>query len=477
MTEVDNEFLYEMDELMNEGRFQEVIDRISELDEDEMTNELYIMLAHSLSQCAKYHDALNTLENIEEDTADDDMGYHLEKAGALFGLHHYTSAVREAKVCLEIDDTCVEPWLILCLIYQETGNEAQFNYASERAREIDEEAWDNIFGDKISELELYEDDELNIVLDFISKHFGVPVKMFRYQDENGQSQPHPINCLLIPPDEQNDFFKIVSTGIGAYRGIDKNRNDIVHRIEMAAFLPSELSVEEIENKYAWIARIMRQFGEMIQLEGSWLDAGHTVAYGDVLDSSVSYNGVIFNDVFVDTPEREKCMLPCGEEVHFLRFIPLYEEEMIFKIENGYPALFRKLEQLPPEQIDVIIPDRPDTCLDSKVKKWSLPRSSMETLIDWNGPDGCYATDRITVDGCRVGFMYRQKPDNKLDSGWRFLAGDESEDYMNDINNMDIFCLNTICNYDPDIIEHLESPVGSVFYRDADGSFKMAGHMF
>ena len=450
---MDNDFLYEMDELMNEGKFQEVIERINELDEEEMSNELYIMLAHSLSQCAKYHDALSTLKNIEEDTAEDDMGYHLEKAGALFGLHHYNSAVKEAKVCLEIDDTCVEPWLILCLIYQETGNDSKFNYASDKAKEIDEEAWDNIFGDRTSELELYK------------------VKMFKYEDEFGQSAPHPINCLLIPPDDHNDFYKIVSAGIGAYRGLDKSHSNIVHRIEMAAFLPSSLTIDEIENNYSWIAKIMRQFGEMIQLEGSWLDAGHTVAYGDVLDSTVNYNGVIFNDVFVDTPEREKCFLPCGEEVHFLRFIPLYEGEMMFKIEFGYPALLNKLGKLSPDQIDVIIPDRPDTCPESRVKNWSLPRSSMEMLLEWNGPDGCYATDKITVDGCKVGFMYREKPDNKLDSGWRFLAGDESEEYMNDINNMDIFCLNTICNYDPDIIEFLESPVGSVFYRDRDGSFK------
>lgn len=468
---MDNDFLYEMDELMNEGKFQEVIERINELDEEEMSNELYIMLAHSLSQCAKYHDALSTLENIEEDTAEDDMGYHLEKAGALFGLHHYNSAVKEAKVCLEIDDTCVEPWLILCLIYQETGNDSKFNYASDKAKEIDEEAWDNIFGDRTSELELYQDDELKIVLDFITKHFGIPVKMFKYEDEFGQSAPHPINCLLIPPDDHNDFYKIVSAGIGAYRGLDKSHSNIVHRIEMAAFLPSSLTIDEIENNYSWIAKIMRQFGEMIQLEGSWLDAGHTVAYGDVLDSTVNYNGVIFNDVFVDTPEREKCFLPCGEEVHFLRFIPLYEGEMMFKIEFGYPALLNKLGKLSLDQIDVIIPDRPDTCPESRVKNWSLPRSSMEMLLEWNGPDGCYATDKITVDGCKVGFMYREKPDNKLDSGWRFLAGDESEEYMNDINNMDIFCLNTICNYDPDIIEFLESPVGSVFYRDCDGSFK------
>ena len=68
-------------------------------------------------------------------------------------------------------------------------------------------------------------------------------------------------------------------------------------------------------------------------------------------------------------------------------------------------------------------------------------------------------------------MYREKPDNKFDSGWRFLAGDESEEYMNDLKNMDIFKLNTICNYDPDIIEFLESPVGSKFYRDKKGRFR------
>ena len=96
---------------------------------------------------------------------------------------------------------------------------------------------------------------------------------------------------------------------------------------------------------------------------------------------------------------------------------------------------------------------------------------MEDILDWDGPDGCYATDRITVDNQKVGIMYREPPEDKRDSGWRFLAGDEDEKYMNDINNMDIFRLNTICNYDPDIIEYLENPVGSAFYRDENGNFR------
>ena len=82
------------------------------------------------------------------------------------------------------------------------------------------------------------------------------------------------------------------------------------------------------------------------------------------------------------------------------------------------------------------------------------------LPDWEGADGCIATNRITVEGCKVGYCYREEPDGGWDSGWRFTAGDESEAYMDDPNNAGIYKLNTICNDDPDIIPllHTLAPV-------------------
>ena len=50
------------------------------------------------------------------------------------------------------------------------------------------------------------------------------------------------------------------------------------------------------------------------------------------------------------------------------------------------------------------------------------------LPDWEGADGCIATNRITVEGCKVVYCYREEPDGGWDSGWRFTAGDESEAY-------------------------------------------------
>ena len=93
------------------------------------------------------------------------------------------------------------------------------------------------------------------------------------------------------------------------------------------------------------------------------------------------------------------------------------------------------------------------------------------LPDWEGADGCIATNRITVEGCKVGYCYREEPDGGWDSGWRFTAGDESEAYMDDPNNAGIYKLNTICNDDPDIIPLLNTPAPCAFARDENGVFQ------
>ena len=87
-----------------------------------------------------------------------------------------------------------------------------------------------------------------------------------------------------------------------------------------------------------------------------------------------------------------------------------------------------------------------------------------------GHGACYASDHITVDGKKVGFMYREEPDNDVDSGWRFLSGNESQEYLDDSNNLQIYDVNTIANYDQGIVALLSAPCGSAFARTASGDF-------
>ncbi|MPM98054.1 hypothetical protein SDC9_145235 [bioreactor metagenome] len=71
-------------------------------------------------------------------------------------------------------------------------------------------------------------------------------------------------------------------------------------------------------------------------------------------------------------------------------------------------------------------------------------------------------------------MYREEPyqNGNPDSGWRFMAGDEDDDYMNNPDNHGIYQINTICNYDPDIIPFLDSAAGTAFIRNESGKFAL-----
>jgi hypothetical protein len=100
--------------------------------------------------------------------------------------------------------------------------------------------------------------------------------------------------------------------------------------------------------------------------------------------------------------------------------------------------------------------------DPKKKRFALDPSRFRPLAEGRG--SCFATDRITVDGKRVGFMYRELPDDDIDSGWRFFSGEETQEYADDPANFAIYDVNTIANYDPDIIEHLDAPAFSAFER-------------
>ena len=102
------------------------------------------------------------------------------------------------------------------------------------------------------------------------------------------------------------------------------------------------------------------------------------------------------------------------------------------------------------------------------KKYYIKPEDIKELFHTDGPDGCIASDRIMVDGEKIGYMCREYADHDGDSGWRFTAGDEDEEYMSNPENAGVYTLNAVANVDMDIIPFLKSPVGSGFFRDENG---------
>jgi hypothetical protein len=85
---------------------------------------------------------------------------------------------------------------------------------------------------------------------------------------------------------------------------------------------------------------------------------------------------------------------------------------------------------------------------------------------------CYVSHRVLNDGVRVGYLYRESPDRDNDSGWRMMAGDESDEYINDSDSLSFVSLGAVLRKDASFVGLLETPAPCAFIRsDDDEQFK------
>lgn len=93
-------------------------------------------------------------------------------------------------------------------------------------------------------------------------------------------------------------------------------------------------------------------------------------------------------------------------------------------------------------------------------------ASEEEAAAFDSESVAFASRRITADGCAVGYMFREEPFGEADSGWRFLAGDETAEYLNG-SNTEMLTMDTLCGFDESVIPYLNLPVGTVLVRDGE----------
>lgn len=84
----------------------------------------------------------------------------------------------------------------------------------------------------------------------------------------------------------------------------------------------------------------------------------------------------------------------------------------------------------------------------------------------------FATDMITVEGKKVDYMVREQTDKEGDSGWIFYGGGETGAYMDNPDNTSVLHLNTIANFDPEILGFLTYPAGTEIERNAKGRLQL-----
>jgi len=99
----------------------------------------------------------------------------------------------------------------------------------------------------------------------------------------------------------------------------------------------------------------------------------------------------------------------------------------------------------------------------------LKISDIKALVEESG--ACIISNRVCLDGLPISFMYKDHPDDIMDTGWRFLSGDETDEYLDDPSNSGIYDLNTVANFDQSIIPYLSLPIKTALIRNPEDDSK------
>lgn len=81
--------------------------------------------------------------------------------------------------------------------------------------------------------------------------------------------------------------------------------------------------------------------------------------------------------------------------------------------------------------------------------------------------------KITEEGWKVGYMERDEPHDKDDSGWFFASGNEDDNYLSDPKNLMLLAVGMVWQQlDRDIFKYIDMPVGTKLIRVSSTEFEI-----
>ena len=172
-----------------------------------------------------------------------------------------------------------------------------------------------------------------------------------------------LDIAVIPPTETLPFMKLVTMGMGAREmTIPANfRGQELERVELVQFLPSDWNIESKEEQFYWPIRNMKFLGRFPFERKTWLSCGHTIATreGEPFAPDTKLNGSILLNIMLGT-DVIKVRLPSDKLINFHAIVPLYPEEMEFKLSHSTDELLQQFEK---SQVSLVLDkNRKNSCI-------------------------------------------------------------------------------------------------------------------
>ena len=219
-------------------------------------------------------------------------------------------------------------------------------------------------------VEMYDEADWDAVEKHIEKYFG----HYDYVFHESVSTGIHLDICVIPPRKDHNYYTLVTFGMGAHRmNVPEELTEKkLERAELLINLPPDWKLSEEdwqEEKWYWPIDVLKWIARIpVKDRNTWLGWGHTISSGEPFAESTKLCGAMLLNPGVFGEPSYFCTLPDGDEVNFYQLIPLYKEEMEFKLENSVDEL---IDKCPDEILEVINPTRLNAITDEDTIGYDL----------------------------------------------------------------------------------------------------------
>jgi len=190
----------------------------------------------------------------------------------------------------------------------------------------------------------YTEEQLAMFYEHIEKHFGEIEGIVNTIPVPGVS----LDIAIVPPTEQNNYYKCITMGMGAYRmNVPESIAEYqLERAELVVFLPPEWDVKSQESRYVWPLLAMANASMVPADNDMWIGAGQTImgdANDNPYDPSTGFCSMLmFSALDKDFEKMDLEMAGLGK-INFYQMMPLYPEEMDYKRRYDMNKLIDRFE--------------------------------------------------------------------------------------------------------------------------------------
>lgn len=378
-------------EWREDGENEKIVEAVLALPDSALDDDILNWLAEAYIDIGEYKQAIAVLES-QRSRLDDDYKWHFRMGLALYRASE--------------DEECEDDDSLRCNILErakvalargmnmnppESALETADQYMERIEEELDElrgdEDDDN--EDDRGDVELYEEEEIEAIEEHIKEYFGDFPTVFH------EIVSPDIHCdiCIVPPSKERNYYTLLTMGMGAHiMDIPEELSvEEYGRAELLICLPPDWKVGENSEKWFWPIHLLKDLARLPINCDTWLGWGHSVDHQKPFAETTQLCGSLL--IYPENVDdgAESCVLPNGDYVNFFEVVPIYREEMDFKIDNDTKALLEQMQGIS-HIVDI---ERPNTMEGYRSHK----RAPIDSAADHSGKIADKKLPLEPINGC------------------------------------------------------------------------------